>query len=70
MGYSTRDIDVNTGLRKTVNWEVVSASDEVYFKCAFWRNPHRIEKCELKDNNKTAWFHLNNGDFVEVGYKG
>jgi hypothetical protein len=67
MGYSTHIIDTEGAKRLAVGGEVVSASKEKYFDSDDWKK--LVVIAELKDDNKTIYFGLACGCFVEYDLK-
>ena len=63
MGYSTRHIDTEVAKKLAVGGEVVSASKAQYFCNDDWKK--LVGMAEIKDDNKTIFFGLAMGCFVE-----
>lgn len=64
MGYSTTRIETDVAKMLAVGGEVVSASKEKYFNASSdWKD--LVGMAELKDDNRTIFFGLAIGCFVE-----
>jgi hypothetical protein len=63
MGYTTTPIDTETAKSLAVGGKVVSASKDKYFVGDDWKK--LVGMAEIKDDNKTIFFGLAMGCFVE-----
>ena len=64
MGISLYEVDKDTAIKYSKNYEVVSASKEKYFSSNDWKKD--IITVQKVEGQLRFIFTLNNGDFVEV----